>query len=44
MAISPIITGALIDIAKKQLFKVGKIVAHEFVDSATGKRLIAILT
>lgn len=43
MPLSAIITGALIDMAKKQLFEVGKKVAHEFIDSATGKKMGKII-
>jgi tetratricopeptide (TPR) repeat protein len=39
MPLTTIITEALIDVAKKQLFEVGKKVAHGFFDSATGKNL-----
>lgn len=43
MPIPPIITGAIIDIAKKEFFTIGKKVAHEFADSATGKNLGQII-
>ncbi len=39
MPLSPVITGALLDIAKKYAFEVGKKVAHGFIDSATGKHI-----
>ena len=39
MPLSTIITGALLDIAKKHSFEIGKKVAHGFKDSATGKNI-----
>lgn len=39
MSISTFITGAIIDIAKKQLFSFGKKVAHDFVDLGAGKKI-----
>ncbi|CAN5475782.1 hypothetical protein BH10BAC2_BH10BAC2_22510 [soil metagenome] len=43
MALSTIITGAVIDIAKKELSKFGKKAAVDFKDSVTGKTLGAII-
>lgn len=44
MPLATIITGVAIDIAKKYLFEAGKKVAHEFVDSATGKKTGVIIS
>ncbi len=43
MPITEIITGAIIDIAKKQLFSAEKKVAHDVVDSTTGKHVAKLI-
>lgn len=43
MAIASILAGPVIDMAKKFLFEKGKKVAHDFVDSASGKTMGAII-
>lgn len=44
MALATIIAGPVIDMAKKFLFEKGKKVAHDFVDSAAGKKMGAIIS
>ena len=39
MALPPVVTEVVIDIAKKHLLKIGKKVGHAFLDSVTGKKL-----
>jgi pimeloyl-ACP methyl ester carboxylesterase/tetratricopeptide (TPR) repeat protein len=43
MSIIDLIPGAVVDIAKKQLFAVGKKVAHGFIESATGSKIGEII-